>query len=102
MTISSPTNSGWTANGCRWRSSKTVLPGSPVFSGGVLLTRQRVLKDIPRVTPDGFGSWAEQNENETLRFDLNYSDTTTVVEPDSRGAIGCGIAPAAVKLASSS
>jgi hypothetical protein len=24
------------------------------------------------VTPDGFWSWAEQNENETLRFDLNY------------------------------
>jgi hypothetical protein len=38
----------------------------------VLLTPQRFLKDIPRVTPDGFWSWAEQNENETLRFDLNY------------------------------
>jgi hypothetical protein len=47
-------------------------PVSPVFSGGVLLTPQRFLKDIPRVTPDGFWSWAEQNENETLRFDLNY------------------------------
>lgn len=65
-------NSGWTANGCRWRSSKAALPVSPVFSGGVLLTPQRFLKDIPRVTPDGFWSWAEQNENETLRFDLNY------------------------------
>ena len=47
-------------------------PVSPVFSGGVLLTHQRFLKDIPRVTPDGFCSWTEQNENETLRFDLNY------------------------------
>jgi hypothetical protein len=35
------------------------------------VTPQRFLKDIPRVTPDGFW-WAEQNENETLRFDLNY------------------------------
>ena len=56
MTISLPANSGWTANGCRWRSSKAVLPVSPVFSGGVLLTPQRFLKDIPRVTPDGFWS----------------------------------------------
>jgi hypothetical protein len=24
------------------------------------------------VTPDGFWYWAEQKENETLRFDLNY------------------------------
>lgn len=65
-------NSGWTGTGCRWMSSKEALPPSPAFSGGVLLTPQRFLKDIPRVTPDGFWTWAEQNENETLRFDLNY------------------------------
>ncbi|QEH93200.1 hypothetical protein FV141_06435 [Dermacoccus abyssi] len=65
-------NTSWTAQGFRWRSSTVSLPVSPVFRGGVLLTPQQFLKDIPRVTPDGFWSWAEKNENETLRFDLNY------------------------------
>lgn len=65
-------NTSWTSQGFRWRSSAVSLPISPVFSGGVLLSPQRFLKDIPRVTPDGFWSWAEKNQNETLRFDLNY------------------------------
>lgn len=65
-------NTSWTPEGCRWRSSTVSLPPSPVFSGGVLLAPQRFLKDIPRVTPDGFWSWAEKNESETLRFELNY------------------------------
>lgn len=65
-------NTGWNGQSCRWQSSKASLPVSPVFKGPVLLTPQRFLKDIPRVTPDGFWSWAERNENETLRFDLNY------------------------------
>lgn len=65
-------NASWTRQGCRWQSSTVDLPVSPVFRGGVLLTPQRFLKEIPRVTPDGFWSWAEKNENVTLRFDLNY------------------------------
>lgn len=65
-------NASWTAQGCRWQSTRVALPASPVFKGGVLLTPQRFLKDIPRVTPDGFWSWAEKNENEALRFHLNY------------------------------
>lgn len=65
-------NAGWSASHCRWASRKLQLPASPVFEGGVLLTPQRFLKDIPRVSADGFWSWAEVNANETLRFDLNY------------------------------
>ncbi len=65
-------NASWTSTGCRWTSNKVTLPASPVFNGGVLLTPQRFLKDIPRVTPDGFWGWAEHNENEKLRFNLNY------------------------------
>lgn len=65
-------NASWTAQGYRWRSERVNLPESPVFPGGTLLVPQRFLKDIPRVTAEGFWSWAEKNENETLRFDLNY------------------------------
>lgn len=65
-------NAAWTSSGCRWQTGKEMLPPSPVFNGAVLLTPQRFLKDIPRVTADGFWTWAEHNENEVLRFDLNY------------------------------
>jgi hypothetical protein len=39
---------------------------------------ERFLKDIPRVTPEGFWAWAEHNENEALRFELNYDLTESL------------------------
>jgi hypothetical protein len=63
----------WVADTGRWKNGTEALPISPVFNGAVLLTPQRFLKDIPRVTPDGFWDWAEVNAGETLRFELNYN-----------------------------
>lgn len=91
------TNSGWTPNGCRWISTRETLPPSPVFSGGVLLTPQRFLKDIPRVTPDGFWTWAEHNESERLRFDLNY-DLTESLSRREKARQGRELARRAVDL----
>jgi hypothetical protein len=65
-------HSSWVAATCRWQDAPKVLPRSPAFNGAVLLTPQRFLKDIPRVTPEGFWSWATVNENDLLRFELNY------------------------------
>jgi len=65
-------NSGWTAQGSRWKHARVPLPKSPAFDGAILLAPKRFLKDIPRVTAEGFWTWATQNENETLRFELNY------------------------------
>jgi hypothetical protein len=65
-------NNGWTAQGCRWKHARVSLPKSPAFDGAILLTPKRFLKDIPRVTAEGFWTWATQNQNETLRFELNY------------------------------
>jgi hypothetical protein len=65
-------NSGWTAQGSRWKHARVPLPKSPAFDGAILLAPKRFLKDIPRVTAEGFWTWATQNENETLHFELNY------------------------------
>lgn len=90
-------NASWTRQGCRWQSSTVDLPESPVFKGGVLLTPQRFLKEIPRVTPDGFWSWAEKNENETLRFDLNY-DLADSLDQREKARRGRELAHRAVHL----
>ena len=90
-------NATWTANGCRWQSGKEMLPASPVFKGGVILTPQRFLKDIPRVTPDGFWNWAEHNENETLRFELNY-DLAESLSRREKARLGRELAHRAVDL----
>lgn len=55
-----------------WHDLPCELPASPVFSGGLLLVPKRLLKEIPRVTPDGFWHWSEINRNEELRFQFNY------------------------------
>lgn len=62
----------WSRRDGRWIDEQAMLPASPIFRGGVLLSPKRFLKDIPRVTPDKFWHWAEVNEADTLRFDLNY------------------------------
>lgn len=90
-------NTSWTPQGFRWRSSTVSLPASPVFKGGILLAPQRFLKDIPRVTPDDFWSWAEKNENETLRFDLN-SDLAESLDRREKARRGRELAHRAVDL----
>ena len=77
-------HTGWVATAGRWRSSTEALPASPVFNGAVLLTPERFLKDIPRVTPDGFWSWAEINAGEALRFDLNYDLGVSLTRPQRK------------------
>lgn len=75
-------NAKWSPQSLRWSSVRVGLPKSPVTKGGVLLTPERFLKDIPRVTPDGFWSWAEANEASTLRFDLNYDLAKSLSKAD--------------------
>ncbi|SBW75831.1 hypothetical protein [Propionibacterium freudenreichii] len=72
MTEFSVPNARWTGKNCRWSSARTALPASPTFKGGVILTPERFLKDIPRVTAEGFWNWAEANEAQSLRWELNY------------------------------
>jgi hypothetical protein len=91
------TNTSWAAHDCRWSSTKQMLPPSPVFNGAVILTPQRFLKDIPRVTPEGFWSWAEINAGETLRFDLNY-DLTLSLDAREKARLGRELAHKAVDL----
>jgi hypothetical protein len=55
-----------------WHDLTCHLPASPMFRGGLLLVPKRFLKEIPRVTPDGFWHWSEINRNEELRFQFNY------------------------------
>lgn len=62
----------WSRTTGRWHDGTLALPESPAFRGGVLLCPKRFLKDIPRVTADGFWTWAETREAEVLRDDLNY------------------------------
>jgi hypothetical protein len=88
-------NSGWTAQGSRWKHARVPLPKSPAFDGAILLAPKRFLKDIPRVTAEGFWTWATQNENETLRFELNYDlgESLTRREKALRGAETCSPGP---------
>jgi hypothetical protein len=65
-------HASWDGKHLRWIDTKVLLPESSVTSGGVLLTPERFLKDIPRVTSEGFWAWAETNVAQELRDDLNY------------------------------
>lgn len=79
-------HASWTSEG-RWNDKRLALPKSPTVTGGLLLVPERFLKDIPRVTPDGFWGWAETNESEVLREDLNYDleETLTKRKKADRG-----------------
>lgn len=62
----------WNPTRRRWVDEEVDLPKSPFGGGGVLLTPERFLKEIPRVTPDGMWGWAQANFAQELRDDLNY------------------------------
>lgn len=65
-------HASWLPSNGRWNDLRLQLPKSPVTTGGVLLVPERFLKDIPRVTAEGFWGWAQNNEAAVLREDLNY------------------------------
>lgn len=67
-------NAAWQASAGRWSDARVALPRSPVTGGGVLLTPERFLQDIPqRVTANGFWDWADARIGMELRADLNYA-----------------------------
>ncbi|MFK4085016.1 hypothetical protein ACI2LF_12955 [Kribbella sp. NPDC020789] len=88
----------WSRQSGRWDDGRVALPSSPAFNGGVLLCPDRFLKDIPRVTPDGFWTWAETNEASTLRFDLNYDLSLSLTKAEKTAA-GRNVARARPNLA---
>lgn len=90
-------HSGWIADVGRWKGSTEALPASPAFKGAVLPTPQRFLKEIPRVTPDGFWDWAEVNAGETLRFELNY-DLGASLNRQQRAILGRQLAQRAPEI----
>lgn len=64
----------WSRKSGTWHDGRIDLPESPSMANtGVLLAPERFLKDIPRVTPAGFWTWAEGNVAAVLRDDLNYT-----------------------------
>lgn len=65
-------NASWDPNRGQWINKSVALPTSRLVSGGVLLAPERFLKEIPRVTPDGFWNWAEIAAAKELRDDLNF------------------------------
>lgn len=90
-------HASWNSDG-RWNDLRVDLPRSPVTKGGVLLVPERFLKDIPRVTADGFWSWAEGHEAEVLREDLNY-DLQNSLNKGQRKAAGRAVARARPDIA---
>lgn len=90
-------HASWNKNG-RWNDLSIQLPKSPATTGGILLVPERFLKDIPRVTPDGFWSWAEGNVSEVLREDLNY-DLHESLNKGQRAAAGRAVARARPEIA---
>jgi hypothetical protein len=90
-------HASWNSDG-RWNDFTMKLPKSPATNGGVLLVPERFLKDIPRVTADGFWSWAETNVGDVLRQDLNY-DLEDSLNRGQRAAAGRAVARARPDLA---
>jgi hypothetical protein len=90
-------HASWNKDG-RWNDLSVQLPKSPATNGGILLVPERFLKDIPRVTPDGFWSWAEGNVAEVLREDLNY-DLQESLNKGQRAAAGRAVARARPEIA---
>lgn len=62
----------WDRKNGRWLDLNVQLPRSSENQGGVLLTPERFLKDLPSITLDGFWSWAEVMEAQALRDDFGY------------------------------
>lgn len=90
-------HASWNKDG-RWNDLRIELPKSPATTGGLLLVPERFLKDIPRVTPDGFWGWAEGHVAEVLRDDLNY-DLEESLSKKQRVAAGRAVARARPEIA---
>lgn len=69
----------------RWINGKVLLPWNEHKNRPVLLIPQRFLNDLPSINSDGFKDYVWENQNETLRNDLNYSlkselDKATIIK----------------------
>lgn len=62
----------WDRRNGRWIDKRIDLPKSPETTGGVILTPERFLKDLPSITRDGFWAWAEAVEGKALRDDFGF------------------------------
>lgn len=65
-------HSSWDPAQARWNDQRFDIPISPFTGEAVLLTPDRFLKDLPTVTASEFWAWAEVNEADALRQDLNF------------------------------
>jgi len=76
----------WNSDRGRWRNGNLALFPNDATGGGVLLTPDRFLKDIPRIEPDEFWEWASLTEGAVLRDDLNFdlSESLTKSEKVAR------------------
>ena len=74
-------HAAWDVNRGKWSDLKVDLPVAN-DAGGVILTPRRFLKDIPRVTPDGFWDWAEHAEFSALRDDLNFDLSVSLTKSE--------------------
>lgn len=90
-------HASWDKKG-HWNDLSLALPKSPATTGGILLVPERFLKDIPRVTADGFWSWAEGNAADVLRDDLNY-DLQETLNKSQKAAAGRVVARARPEIA---
>lgn len=75
-------NASWDRRRRRWNDAWLNLPTSPLANGAILLAPQRFLKEIPRVTPDGFWNWAEVNASQELRDDLNFDLSNSLTKSE--------------------
>lgn len=65
-------HASWSENFLRWKNEKAELPANPFEGGGVLLTPDRFLREIPVLEPSDFWNWSWDNHNEDLRGQFNY------------------------------
>jgi hypothetical protein len=74
----------WDKGGARWVNKKVALPKSPDSTGGVILTPERFLKEIPTITSEGFWRWAEVAEGHALREDFGFEITEGLNQAERR------------------
>lgn len=60
-------------NNLRWINGAVELPINKYKNRGILLVPEKFLNDLPTINSDGFRDYIWDNQNETLRNDLNYT-----------------------------
>lgn len=77
-------HANWDQKNARWIDSYVQLPKSLETNGGVILTPQRFLKDLPSISLDGFWAWAEMAAAQDLRDDFGYTITAGLNQAERR------------------